>query len=89
MYTECHMTIITSNSALEGKCIPSPNYKGIEEEAVSPLEYAIMKCLNLIGQCEGSKSLRATVHGLYMWSPPSKLQAAFATTTLFMDTLKK
>ena len=31
-----------------------------------PLEYAIMKCLNLIGQCEGSKSLRATVHGLYM-----------------------
>ena len=30
------------------------------------LEYAIMKCLNLIGQCEGFKSLRATIHGLYM-----------------------
>ena len=30
------------------------------------LEYAIMKCLNLIGQCEGSKSLRATIRGLYM-----------------------
>ena len=30
------------------------------------LEYAVMKCLNLIGQCEGSKSLRATVRGLYM-----------------------
>ena len=30
------------------------------------LEYAIMKCLNLIGQCEGSKSLRDTVRGLYM-----------------------
>ena len=30
------------------------------------LEHAIMKCLNLIGQYEGFKSLRATVRGLYM-----------------------
>ena len=27
-----------------------------------------MKCLNLIGQCEVSKSLRATVHGIYTYS---------------------
>ena len=31
-----------------------------------PLEYAIMRCLNLIGQCQGSKLLRATVRGLYI-----------------------
>ena len=37
-----------------------------EEELSLFLEYAIMKCLNLIGQCEGPKSLRATVRGLYM-----------------------
>jgi len=48
-----------------------------------------MKCFNLIGQCESSKSLRATVRRLYMWSPPSKVQAAFVTTMLLMDTLKK
>ena len=47
------------------------------------LVYAIMKCLNLIGQCEASKSLRSTIRGLYMWSPPPKLGAAFATTMFF------
>ena len=31
------------------------------------LEYAIMKCLNMIGHCGGSKSLTATIHGLYMY----------------------
>ena len=49
------------------------------------LEYAIIKCLNLIGQCEGSESLRATVRGLYMSTPPA-IEAAFATKMLFMDT---
>ena len=45
------------------------------------LEYAIMKCLNLIGLCEGSKSLRATIH-----TPGYRL--TIATTVLFKDTLK-
>ena len=48
------------------------------------LEYAIMKCLILIGQCEGFKSLRATIRGLYTQSPCPKLGAGFATTMQFM-----
>ena len=38
----------------------------LEAKLYQILEYAITKCLNLIGQCEGSKSLRATVRGFYM-----------------------
>jgi len=43
-----------------------------------------MKCLNLIGQCEGSKSLRATVH---VESTP-QATGCICNTMLFMDTLK-
>ena len=54
------------------------------------LEYAIMKCLNLIGLCEGSKSFRATIRGLYIHvesAPQGRL--TFETTVLFKDTLKE
>ena len=42
-----------------------------------------------IGQCEGSKSLRGTIPGLYMKSAPPQGGLTLATTILFMDTLKK
>ena len=48
-----------------------------------------MKCLNLIGQCEGSKSLGATVCGFYMLTPPPRVEGTFATTVLFMNTVKQ
>ena len=55
----CYIPVYTN-----GKFGPARSGRDVTYSAF--IEYAVMKCLNLIGQCEGSTSLRATVHGRYM-----------------------
>ena len=46
-----------------------------------------MKCLKLIGQCEGSKSLRVTVRGLYSPTPQGRL--TFCNNSVVCGYIKK
>ena len=55
----CHGSVILAK-------LESPPLRVLVQFYCLCLEHAVMKCLNLIGQYEGSKSLRATIRGLYM-----------------------